>query len=118
MYSEKTNSVNLLINKEISRVHFCCDTRKKDMLISFIIFIKSFQPTTLPIETLMSSHNSNLPISENTENDAQLTQLDHPDSIDGECHAHFLPCRFDVLNISILTLLIINLAISRINKTY
>ncbi|XP_055313102.1 sex determination protein fruitless isoform X2 [Sitodiplosis mosellana] len=41
-------------------------------------------PTSLPIETLMSSHNSNLPISENTENDTQLTQLDHPDSIDGE----------------------------------
>ncbi|XP_055313101.1 sex determination protein fruitless isoform X1 [Sitodiplosis mosellana] len=40
-------------------------------------------PTSLPIETLMSSHNSNLPISENTENDTQLTQLDHPDSIDG-----------------------------------
>lgn len=48
------------------------------------IFRHHLQPTPLPIETLMSSHNSNLPISENTENDTQLTQLDHPDSIDGK----------------------------------
>lgn len=34
---------------------------------------------------LMSSHSSNLPLSENTENDSQLTQMDHPDSIDGKC---------------------------------
>ncbi|XP_031616795.1 sex determination protein fruitless isoform X4 [Contarinia nasturtii] len=39
--------------------------------------------TSLPIESLMSPHNSNLPISENTENDTHSTQLDHPDSIDG-----------------------------------
>lgn len=32
----------------------------------------------------MSSHSSNLPLSENTENDSQLTQMDHPDSIDGK----------------------------------
>lgn len=46
------------------------------------------QPISLPIETLISSHNSNLPISENTENDTQLTQLDHPDSIDGKFAYH------------------------------
>lgn len=56
------------------------------------------QPTTLPIETLMSSHNSNLPISENTENDAQLTQLDHPDSIDGECNAYIVLCVYFFFN--------------------
>lgn len=33
---------------------------------------------------LMSSHSTNLPLSENTENDSQLTQMDHPDGIDGK----------------------------------
>lgn len=47
------------------------------------------QPTTLPMHsddiTTQMSHSSNLPLSENTENDSQLTQMDHPDSIDGKC---------------------------------
>lgn len=67
----------------------------------------------MPIETLMSSHNSNLPISENTENDAQLTQLDHPDSIDGECKMHIIFCVF----FSIFAILNkVNLTINHINK--
>lgn len=74
------------------RIQYPCPVSCIDIEISLLkklkrnycCFLYNLQPTSLPIETLMSSHNSNLPISENTENDTQLTQLDHPDSIDGK----------------------------------
>lgn len=75
-----------------NRIQYPCPVNYIDTEISLLkqlkhnhcCFLFNSQPTSLPIETLMSSHNSNLPISENTENDTQLTQLDHPDSIDGK----------------------------------
>lgn len=75
-----------------NRIQYPCPVSYIDIEISLLkqlkhnhcCFLFNSQPTSLPIETLMSSHNSNLPISENTENDTQLTQLDHPDSIDGK----------------------------------
>lgn len=72
---------NILVQLDALILRYRCWS---DWNTIIIVFLYNLQPTSLPIETLMSSHNSNLPISENTENDTQLTQLDHPDSIDGK----------------------------------
>lgn len=60
------------------------------------VFYSIFQPNSLPMHSdemashLMSSH-TNLPGSENSENDSQLTQMDHSDNIDGK---HFILYHF------------------------
>lgn len=58
------------------------------------------QPTSLPMHSddltshILSSHSSsNMPLSENSENDSQLTQMDHSDNIDGKlCGIYINAC--------------------------